>query len=75
MQHKLSVTTQQLVVIREALHAITIKGTDAWIVGTVLDKVYSEIAKADKKKEGVSPPDVSGATEFPEGQVVAEANS
>jgi hypothetical protein len=46
MQHRLTFTTNELLVIRESVHAITIKGVDAPVVAGVLDKVYKGIEKA-----------------------------
>ncbi len=46
--YKIPFTTNELIVIREALHSITIRGTDAAIVGSVLTKVYKGIEKAAK---------------------------
>lgn len=46
MQHKLNFTTDELVVIREAINSITIKGSDSIVVGNTLSKVIGEINKA-----------------------------
>lgn len=58
MQHRLNLTTNELIVIREAVHSITIKGADAPIVAGVLEKVYKGIEKAaseeQKKQEEVA---------------------
>jgi hypothetical protein len=43
-------TTQELIVIREAIHALTIKGTDAVLVGLLLKKVYDTIEKVAKEE-------------------------
>ena len=47
MVTKLSFTKQELLVIRESIHSITIKGTDAVIVGGVLAKIYKAIEDAE----------------------------
>lgn len=51
MNHKITFTTQQIIAIREAIHSIAIKGSDAWLIGGVLDKLYHEIGKAVKEEE------------------------
>lgn len=51
MNHKLTFTTQQLIIMRESMHAVTLKGSDAWMLGGILDKIYREIEKAIKEEE------------------------
>lgn len=60
MQHKLTVTTEELVIIRESINVITIKGKDAPIVGGLLDKINkgidTAIAAETKTGESVNAP-------------------
>lgn len=53
MQHRINLTTHELIVIREAIHLITIKGIDAPIVGGLLDKVYKGIEKAALEEQNI----------------------
>lgn len=46
MRHKLTLTTNELLVIRECVHNITLKGTEAAVVGGLMEKIYKEINKA-----------------------------
>jgi len=51
MTVKLSFTKQELMVMREAIHSITIKGSDAVLVGAVLGKIYKALDEPDKVEE------------------------
>ena len=51
MQHRLNMSTEELIVVREALHAITIKGKDAPFVAGLLDKIYKGINKAVEEQQ------------------------
>lgn len=44
---KVSFTKNELLVIREAMHSITIKGSDAVLVGATLEKIYKAIDDAE----------------------------
>lgn len=48
MVAKLSFTKQELIVIRESVHSITIKGSDAVAVAGVLTKIYKAIEDIDR---------------------------
>ena len=57
MAHRLMFTTNELIVIRESVHGITIKGADAPVVAGVLEKIYKGIEKGveeDKAKAEIS---------------------
>lgn len=51
MQHKITLTTQELQMIVMAFHALTIKGSEARQVGLLLDKVQTEIEKTENKQQ------------------------
>ena len=51
MNHQMTLTTNELLVIREALHSITLKGVDAVLVGGLLQKVYAGIDAAVNELE------------------------
>lgn len=46
-RYSLKVTRNELNIIREVLHSVNIRGTDAHAVGMLLDKVYTGIQKLD----------------------------
>lgn len=48
MVAKLNFTKQELIVIRESVHSISIKGIDAVLVGSVLSKIYKAIEDVDR---------------------------
>ena len=54
-QHRLTLSTNELIVIREALHSITIKGVDSIVVAGALEKVYKGIDKARVDEEETQP--------------------
>jgi hypothetical protein len=49
MQHRLSLSLPELIVIRESIHSITIKASDAPLVGNLLEKIYKGIEKTSKE--------------------------
>jgi len=50
MVHKLNFETNELIVIRDAIHTITIRAIDAPLVASVLNKVYDGIEKSQKEE-------------------------
>lgn len=60
---KISFTREELIVMREAIHAITIKGADSVLVGNALSKIYKGLEELEKpeKAEKVELP-VSAST-------------
>lgn len=49
--HTIKLTTVELRMIINAFHALTIKGTEARLVGMLLDKLETELEKEEKKTE------------------------
>lgn len=68
MKHNITLETNELTIIREAIHLITIKGTDAWAVGKLLNTIYEQIAIAKNAEQEVSPPIVDGMMLVPDEQ-------
>ena len=68
MKHNITVDTSELLIIRESIHALTIKGTDAWAVGKLLNTIYEQIAIAKNAEKEVSPPIVDGMMLVPDEQ-------
>lgn len=68
MKHNITVDTSELLIIRESIHALTIKGTDAWAVGKLLNTIYEQIAIAANTEKEVSPPIVDGMMLVPDEQ-------
>jgi hypothetical protein len=68
MKHNITLETNELTIIREAIHLITIKGTDAWAVGKLLNTIYEQIAIAKNVENEVSPPIVDGMMLVPDEQ-------
>lgn len=66
MKHNITLDTSEFVIIRESLHALTIKGTDAWAVGKLLNTVYEQLAIAKNAEAEVSPPIVDGMMLVPD---------
>lgn len=66
MKHNITVDTSELLIIRESIHALTIKGTDAWAVGKLLNTIYEQIAIAANTEKEVSPPIVDGMMLVPD---------
>ncbi len=66
MKHNITLETNELTIIREAIHLITIKGTDAWAVGKLLNTVYEQIAIAANSEKEVTPPIVDGMMLVPD---------
>lgn len=66
MNHNITLETNELIIIREAIHLITIKGTDAWAVGKLLNTIYEQIAIAKNVEKEVSPPIVDGMMLVPD---------
>lgn len=66
MKHNITLETNELTIIREAIHLITIKGTDAWAVGKLLNTIYEQIAIAANTEKEVSPPIVDGMMLVPD---------
>ena len=68
MKHNITVDTSELLIIRESIHALTIKGMDAWAVGKLLNTIYEQIAIAANTEKEVSPPIVDGMMLVPDEQ-------
>ena len=60
MKHKISFETNELIIIRECVHKITLRGSDAMVVGNLLSKIQRGIDKAKTDN-------TTGATETIEG--------
>lgn len=52
---KLSFDEAELIVLRESVHSITIKGTDAVVVGRALAKIYKAIEELAKPEVPIEP--------------------
>ena len=51
MTHKISFTTNELLILRECMFKITLRGSDAMVVGDLLTKIQRGIDKAEKYAE------------------------
>ncbi len=49
--HKINFTTQELQIIIAAFNTLTIKGSEARVIGLLLDKIETELEKTKAKQE------------------------